>query len=241
MPIRFKATGLLSLMFALVFPGLIALGFWQLDRAAQKEAMSSQFEQRSGAPALDLAVALGQGADAGQLRWRRVRAEGRWSPGPTVLLDNQVHGGRAGYHVLTPFSLSDRPYTLLVNRGWVPAGPDRRQPPQLTEPVGPASLEGVLAPPPQGGVRLAEERAEPLGPNLFRVPRLELAPAPPAPSLALLLYLDPGVPEGFLRQWRAPGVGRERHLAYAFQWFSLAAALLVIYVALGLREGRRLP
>ena len=49
-----------------------------------------------------------------------------------------------------------------------------------------------------------------------------------------LVLLDAREPQGFLRQWQAPGFGPERHIAYAVQWFGLALALTVIYIWMNL-------
>ena len=58
-----------------------------------------------------------------------------------------------------------------------------------------------------------------------------------AAVLPLVLRLDASVPGGFDRAWAAyRGIGPNRHRAYAFQWFSLAAALAVIYVAVNTRR-----
>ena len=44
-------------------------------------------------------------------------------------------------------------------------------------------------------------------------------------------------PDGFIRDWKAhAGFGPTRHQGYALQWFSLSAALLVIYVVVNARR-----
>ena len=55
------------------------------------------------------------------------------------------------------------------------------------------------------------------------------------PVEAVLLRLDPAAPDGYARGF-APdfGMPRERHLAYAFTWFALAATLLAIWVGTNL-------
>jgi surfeit locus 1 family protein len=58
---------------------------------------------------------------------------------------------------------------------------------------------------------------------------------------ANLVLLDPGEPDGYLRQWQPPGFPPIRHIAYAVQWFSLAAALVVIYVVTNLRRAEGSP
>lgn len=50
-----------------------------------------------------------------------------------------------------------------------------------------------------------------------------------------LLLLDAHSPDGFLREWRPPGFGPERHVGYAVQWFALAATTVIILLLLNLR------
>jgi cytochrome oxidase assembly protein ShyY1 len=83
---------------------------------------------------------------------------------------------------------------------------------------------------------------EELGRGLVRVQQLDLAavarrleqPLPP-----YVVRVDAGVPGGLVRDWPEPGFGREKHLGYAFQWFAMAAAVVILYVALNLRRKQR--
>jgi surfeit locus 1 family protein len=52
-----------------------------------------------------------------------------------------------------------------------------------------------------------------------------------------LVLLDPGEPDGYVRNWSAPGFPPMRHIGYAVQWFALALTLAVIYVVTNLRRG----
>ena len=52
-----------------------------------------------------------------------------------------------------------------------------------------------------------------------------------------LVQLDQSDASGFEgRQWQAAVMGPEVHGAYALQWFSLAAAALIIWITLGVRK-----
>lgn len=61
--------------------------------------------------------------------YQRVKVKGRFDhskeqllgPRPLVKKEgfNLISAGDNGYLVITPFKLSDRPYSILVNRGWV--------------------------------------------------------------------------------------------------------------------------
>ena len=42
--------------------------------------------------------------------------------------------------------------------------------------------------------------------------------------------------DGLMREWDAPDLGIEKHYGYAFQWFALAAAILIFYLAIHVRK-----
>jgi surfeit locus 1 family protein len=54
-----------------------------------------------------------------------------------------------------------------------------------------------------------------------------------------IVLLDPKAEAGYVRDWHPPGLSPARHWSYAFQWWSFAAALIVIWMILSLRRGRR--
>ena len=54
-----------------------------------------------------------------------------------------------------------------------------------------------------------------------------------------LILLDPKEPDGYVRNWAAPGFPPMRHVGYAVQWFGLALALLVIYIVTNFRRSRQ--
>jgi surfeit locus 1 family protein len=54
-----------------------------------------------------------------------------------------------------------------------------------------------------------------------------------------LVLLDAAEPDGYVRNWTAPGFPPMRHIGYAVQWFGLALALLVIYVVTNVRRAVR--
>ncbi len=221
------------------------LGMWQLDRAEQKRAIFAEFQDRSNAPEIDLNQRLVD--DGTALPGYRVAAAGRYR-GATILLDNQVHRGRVGYLVYTPFELDGRAEHVLVNRGWVSAGSDRGRAPEIATPRVSQYLEGRLSLPPQGGLRLAgSELIEPFGEGMWRVQAIDFAGLTTtvgAQLLPITLLLDSDAPYGFVRAWKPPGNVRgelnaeARHLGYAFQWFALAVTVVVVTGVLTLRRGK---
>ena len=52
-----------------------------------------------------------------------------------------------------------------------------------------------------------------------------------------LVLLDPELPDGYERAWEARlPFGPGRHIAYAVQWFALAAAAVTLYLVLTFRR-----
>ena len=206
------------------------LGFWQLDRAAQKVAAAAAVEAQGGLPALSNAEV------ASQLN-RRVDLRGRWLVDKTVFLDNRPMQGHVGFFVLTPLQLEGRAEAVLVQRGWVPRNSlDRTQLPALSTPVGVVEVQGRLTASPS---RLYELGAPP--PALIRqnVTVESFAAEIRRPMLALTV-LQLGAPsEGLLRDWPATDLGLQKHYGYAFQWFALCALILGLYVWFQLVKPRR--
>ena len=232
---RFRPALATTLGLLAVAAACTRLGAWQLERAAEKQATLDAF---AAAPALPLDQALRSPAD-----WSRVRVQGRFDARRHLLLDNQLHEGRAGVHVFTPFQVDDRSW-LMVNRGWLPLA-DRRRLPAVDTPTDTLTLHGRLAPPPVPGRQLGE--ADRLAPD--RWPQLVTYYRPADVSAALgetlprrVLWLDADAPAGFqARDWQPVAMPPRRHVGYAVQWFALALTALVIWVVLGVRRGRPEP
>ena len=228
------------LVVALIVTALfIALGLWQLDRAAQKSTTFAEFERRGNAPKVDLNQ---RGFDdATELLGYRSVASGHYL-GTTVLLDNQMHQGRAGYLVYTAFRLDGRPQSVLVNRGWINAGADRSRAPEFATPIISQRLEGRLSLPPQRGLRLkGSDLVELLANGTWRVQGIDFTALTASIGTELLpvtVLLDDNSPDGFVRAWTPPGMGESRHLGYAFQWFALAITVMVVTLILTLRRGK---
>jgi len=214
----------------------IALGMWQLDRAAQKRATFSEFERRGQAPKVDLNLGVDDNA---ALPGYRAAAAGRYI-GATILFDNQVHRGRAGYLVYSVFELDGREESVLVNRGWINTGADRNRAPELTTPTVSQQLAGRLSLSPQGGLRLeGSDMIERLTADLWRVQAIDFAALTKTIGVELLpitLLLDSEAPYGFVRAWKPPAIDENRHLGYAFQWFALAVTVVVVTVVVTLRR-----
>jgi len=212
-------------------------GLWQLGRAAEKRELEARFAAGGAAGALQQLVAS---EAAPRFRYRTVRLTGRYDPDHQLLLDNISYAGRPGYQVLTPFTAAEG--TVLVNRGWVPASGDRRILPDIAVDGGPREIAGRIEWLPRPGIALAAPSPPPEAPW----PRRLLFPTSGQASAQLgialreyQLLLDPAAPDGYVREWHPGGMGPDRHMAYAVQWFGLALTVVVIYFVLVLRNGKQ--
>ena len=234
---RFHPGKASTLVTILLFPCLVSLGLWQLDRAKQKLALYSHTEINRHAPMLQISTARELAIP--RLLGRSVQASGRYQA-PNFLLDNRMRGGRAGYEIITPFKLNDGTH-LLVARGWIVADLDRARLPGVDLPTQPVTLAGRLDKVPVVGIRLGKSsEIEAMDPVLLRIQRVEtdkVAKKLGYPLPAGLVYLDAAAPYGYDRTWPVPSSDVSKHQAYAVQWFAMAVVLVLLYLKINLQHG----
>jgi len=209
----------------------VALGNWQLRRAAEKEAAFAERAARAQEPPAALPR---EPVDAAQWAWRRVLLQGEFVDDRTVLLDNRTRGGRAGYEVVTPFRAVGGAQYVLVNRGWIAAGPTRAQLPAVRAPRGPVRIEGIAVAPPGAVFALGTpDPAQRVWPHLD-LERFRAWSGLPTQGVVVLQTSDSA--DGLMRNWPAPQSDAAKHSAYALQWYLFALISIVLYVALNLKR-----
>ena len=207
---------------------LLALGFWQVERLFWKQDLIAQ---RQAAMAAAPVAAPRSWEEARGMELRHVTDEGAFLNDKEIFIGATSEAGRQGYHVLTPL-LEPGGRVVFVNRGFIPAelkDPAKRAAGQITDTV---RVQGLLRLPP------AEKPAWFLPDNRpdlnywFWVDLPEMSAADRLDRVAPF-YIDADAtanPGG----WPKGGVTRlvlpNDHLQYAITWFSLAVALIVIYV-----------
>lgn len=205
----------------------IAAGFWQMGRADQKHQLMAAYAAGSDGVTLSRLV---DDEVAVEFRYRRFSVRGRYDAAHQVLLDNMVDDGRIGYQVLTPFRTGTE--AVLVNRGWMPANPDRSILPDISVDDNQRQITGRLNHLPRPGLKLdtKESAFEPVWPRRLLFPTAEeLIDQIGYAVYDYQLLLDPDSGNGFERDWSPDWMPAEKHTAYAVQWFALAFTLMVIY------------
>lgn len=230
-PKRYARPLLASVILLVAVPLFWRAGLWQLDRAAEKQALTERFAAALSAPIDD---GLTYDINLAANKFQRYRLTGRYQADRQILLDSMTQGGVNGYQVLTPFVTNTQ--TVLVNRGWLPANADRRVLPTPTVDSEPRTLVARLNNLPEPGIRL-QGGAEPAAgwPKRLLFPeRDELAALLELDVPNWQLLLEPDQVDGYTRDWRAiPGTaGPTKHQGYALQWFSFAVLTVVFYVIL---------
>lgn len=224
------AAGIAFVLFA-------GLGVWQIQRAAEKEQLLAAIERGTRAP-IELPYADSALARA---EFRRVRAQGRFLTERQFLLDNRLLDGRVGYDVVTPLILADG-RTVLVDRGWLPAGPQREPRGEVALDVsGPVTVTGRLWRP-DPAVALGPAVAPSSGEWPRTVTRIDYEALGQELGRSLVpavIRAERGTPWVLTPRPLEPRFGPERHYGYAVQWFALALTVLIVTVALQWRRRRR--
>ena len=232
--------GAVVLVAAVLSAALTArLGWWQLDRAAQKNQLQAAMDSRRALPPMSPADLAADGAAAAAQHHRAIVLQGQWVVEQTIYLENRQMNGVPGFFAVTPLRLDDGT-AVLVQRGWLPRDQaDRTRIVAAPPPVGRVQVQGLIAPPPgrlyefdtaaSGAIR------QNLDINAFaRETGLRLRP------LSVQQQDDATQPsDGLMRQWSAPASGVHKHYGYAFQWFALSALILGLYVWFQLIRPRR--
>jgi len=216
------------ILTVLVFSALVKLGFWQNSRALEKEQRLLRIEQLKSQKPLSLRQ-INSLASNENINDMPVVIDGVFDKQRVFLLDNQVNKGRLGYRVYQVFTTQQ--YAVLVNLGWVLGSINRQELPQIKSLSGKYSIHG--------NVRLIEIGIQ-LQEQVFsdvqwplRIQQVELDKFTTLINRQLLpfvIYLNKDEVIGFEKNWQPIVMPPEKHRAYAFQWFSLAIAWLVLMV-----------
>ena len=207
----------IGLAAAITFAALVALGVWQLQRREWKHALIAQVNARIHAATVAAPGPAAWRAIGTRDAYRRIAVNGGYVSGRDTLVQAVTDLG-PGWWVLTPLR-SDRRFTVLVNRGFVPA---RFAP---TPAAGAAHVTGLL--------RLSEPKGGFLRSNDSRADRWY---SRDVNAIAAAHGLGTIAPY-FIDADAAPGSGAspvggltvvnfpDNHLQYALTWFALALLL----------------
>ena len=237
MRIRFGFRWLtLIVTVALVALGVM-LGNWQMRRADEKRAIETRQAEREAKAPLAIDDRL---QDPAAIEYRHVSVRGEFDRDWPLYLDNRPQNGNAGFYVLMPFKIAGTEIHVLVQRGWI--GVDPRQRTHIAAPAAPEgsiNIEGIAIRNPGHVMQLGQAAPVKPGAILQNLTIDEFAAASKYGMQTFVIEQTDKLQDGLVRDWPRPSVGIERHLGYAFQWYSLAAMAFIYFVVTGFRNGKR--
>jgi len=235
---EFNFTLIPTIAFIVAFICFIRLGFWQLERANQKNNINSDYTLRQDEALINLNKTSSIN-DKESLLWRRIEANGSFLNKKNIILDNQIFNQIAGFNILTPFLIKDSNHIVLVNRGWQPNLVDRDLIPNILNIEGEKIIKGHIAKFPTSGITLGQDNIETMNSSVFRMQRLDFDELKYFLSFNILpymIYMDPLLDKENYNTFKLPVPDSEKNYGYAFQWFAFALTLFIIFIKLGIRR-----
>lgn len=233
----FKPGLIPTIVFLLILPVLLRLGFWQLDRAEEKRALIEQFKQQNELGPLFIKDTFKSDE---KLNYRAAKIEGKYNSAKQIFIDNKIYQGKAGVYVMTPFKLKNSKYSILVNRGWVPMGFDRSVLPKVKTPTNYLALSGKIKTLGKKPFMVGDQFQSNQGwPALMQWVNFEyIGDKSGLKLLPYIFLLDEKEQSGYVRNWKPVVMQPEKSTSYAVQWFALAIALVIIYIVVNLKENK---
>lgn len=211
---------------------LVSLGIWQLHRAEEKRTLQAKFEARNQMAPLTLKQAM-QRSD---IYYQLVYLEGHFDNAHSFLLDNQFNRHRVGYQVITPFIQENDYRAILINRGWLPMGSDRALLYKIPSIFGKIRLQGFLYTPRKNPFIASTIESGNWPHRIMALDIFKISEHLNTPLYPWIILLDPQSPHGFVRDWQPVNMKASMHRGYAFQWFSMAMAVMIIYLNMSIKR-----
>ena len=235
---KFKPTWVGTLVTICCIPLFIKLGLWQYSKAEQKMILQAQYDAERAHQADEIPTDL---SNLEGLRYKQIKVSGQYLKQYQILLDNQVEGETAGYHVITPLKIDGKDELVLVDRGWIPASDNHADLPKVDVPEGAQNVVGQIWVPSKRFYTLSPQQAlqgqwQILWQNMDMA---AYAKAVPVKVLPVVIRMSPDNQGGFVRNWIRPDDRIATHLGYAYQWFGFAFAAFAIYLIVGFRRGKK--
>ncbi len=216
------------IIFLIIQTGLNELGFWQLSRAQEKQIRLEKLARSDLETVNNLNLVSQNLID----NFAKVELSVELSKRFNLLIENKIQNGKLGYHVLNLVEDLDSGRHVLINRGWIEGNADRTEIPLVKLPPSSWKINARLY---QINKQVLSNDAE--IENYGKILRL---PVMDVHMLGLLekqfnleiepylLRLNKHNSDGFEVDWAWVSMSPQKHLGYAFQWFGLALAFLII-------------
>lgn len=223
------------LILMICVPTFIKLGLWQYGKAQSRQQIQSSYNASLEQEALSLPAQL-DNPDA--WKHKKVKTTGHYETRYEILLDNQIEGSRAGFHVLTPLKIEGRDEYVLVNRGWVPGGTTHDELPAISTPEHMIEVVGLAWVPAKKIFTLESEAQRNQWNRVWQhMDMTRYQRSVPIKILPVVIKLDKhSHAGGFVRNWQLPAEKIATNMGYAFQWFGFAIASILIFLYTSIKK-----
>jgi len=216
--LRWQSNSWLLIFFVCFFTLFICLGVWQLSRAESKRQWLAQ---RNNAERSNIEQITQLTTFSGK-EFQPIALRGAFDQQTAWWLQNQTLNNQLGFDLLVPFN-TESGQAILVNLGWQPNT-------DLSAWRNNTGQTIVI----RGKVRKPMDL--PFVSNIFNNENssvVEIVPSHfPYKNLNQEWYLqiDPDQPQALTTHWQANTMTPAKHVGYAVQWFTMAAALLIVFI-----------
>ncbi len=240
---RFAPSLTMTICVALAMIVLLGLGTWQVQRLFWKQELITRYTDNSTAPVEDwhLFRPLFKAGDMTNNEFRRVRVQGEFLHQHEMYMTGRSRIGEPGLYVFTPMRLNTNE-VVLINRGWIPS--EYRPPETRIDGLyqGQVTLEGLFRlAQPVAGIRAAVLPENDMIKNTWYTLDLPMMAEHTGLELQQDYYLmdgREGAPRPYGHQWQIRL--HNNHLEYVVTWYGLALALLVMFIAFGIKRAKEL-
>lgn len=228
------------IVFALaVSLGCIRLGFWQLERHNERKAVNAQVTARL----VESPIPLTSIQRDSLVRFKRVRATGRYDYANEMVLTSRGRHGAPGVHVITPLQPETGDSAVLVNRGWAYAPDGMKVDLSLfREDSSVVVVDGFLE---EFSINPGPVSTPSVANGIRRLNYDSIGARLPYPlgHIVIVQRLDSGeavaVDQGHPVRADPPPLDAGPHRAYAIQWFGFALVGIIGTLLVVQRDRRR--
>jgi surfeit locus 1 family protein len=208
----------------------VGLGLWQLQRAEANQAVLNKLMTTMKQPPATLKD-INTPQD---WRFHLATLTGQFDNSRSFLLDNKTNKHRVGYEVYTPFTPDGSDQTFLVDRGFIPANPDRNVLPTIPAIAKTTTILGMLSLPPLGVTlgKVTDIKTTTWPQRIETLQLNNISQTLNANLFPYVLMLAPQSPYAFDMEWKLTDTTPAQHRLYAAQWFALALTLLLLSLAM---------
>jgi surfeit locus 1 family protein len=233
-PIVFSPGIVPTIVTLLILYVMFTLGQWQYEKGEYISNLQDTINERKYLPPVGMEELPHDREDQVFLP---VIVRGTFDAEHHFYFDNRIVNGVAGYDIFTPFRMDDG-RVILVNRGWLKQGRTRQDLPEFDTVTSSVSFKALLDRTPSKDFLLADNvHSELAWPMVLQyVDTQEISGMLGYEVMPMVLRLDKDAEYGFYREIPVLKLDSAKNTGYAFQWFAMMAALLVIYIAVNTKK-----